>query len=243
MKKACCLVNCCCCLILLMVAVALAVLAFWVVQKGMEPPSGYTRSEVPLGEKRVGDFTSQIKPGLFGRSAELTLSEQDLRSLLATNLQDAIREGHWDPRVSDVQVDVRDAASLPSFAIPQKYPVPLSESIQLEAIVAVNFAAPGEDSWLLYFRMTTLAGVNDCKLYWSVVDLGIGSLGSILDLGRKLNALGGNSTTDSEVQIVSPEAGVCLSELGRVEEGIRLVGTEAPAEPTARLPAEEPAAP
>ena len=74
-------------------------------------------------------------------------------------------------KLEDVQIDFKPAKELPSVMLPgAAYPVPLDKSVRIDLITALNFATNSQDPFVVYPTMKLLAGVNDCGLYWTIVD-------------------------------------------------------------------------
>jgi hypothetical protein len=230
MKKGrCCFFTCCCCSVLvLMVLVALAVGGFFVIQKGMEVPPGYTKSTVPLNEAKGKELWAQIEKGGQEGHLELSLSKQDLRNLIAAKVNEAFQakagpKDKWAASVADVQVDFGSTTDLPAAALPRAYPVRLDKSVRLDLIVPLNIGRQAEEPFVLYPLAKVLAGAIDCNIYWSLVDVGLGGY-SMLELMKWAEKAGGKvEGSRTQVEKVSLPAGACATELSQDQDNLRIV--------------------
>jgi hypothetical protein len=233
-KGRCCFFSCCCCSgLVFVVLVACCVGLLMVVRQGMEPPVGYVKSATPPDEAKGKELLAQIKTGGTQGQLAMNLTKDDLRNVIAAILTEEVRDKtheRWPLKADDVQVDFGNPATLPTVAIPRAYPVPIDKSVQLNALAALNFAKAGGEPFVLYPQLKILAGVNDCKLYWTPVDIGMGKY-NLLDAYAWAEKTGGKVTTEMEVQQLPLPTGTCASELSRDGDSLRIAfGPEAGAE-------------
>jgi hypothetical protein len=221
----CCLISCCCgCVVILLALVAAGVMGFAVVRKGMEPPPGYVKSTVPLDLQAGQQVLGKVQAGSEQGQLQIALTREDLRNLIAAKIDKQLSTENASDRIrlDDVQVRFGNPAELPSSVVPRAYPVPVDKSVRLDLVVAVNFANPGDDPFVIYPLVKVLAGVNECKIYWTLVDIGIGPY-SMLEALRWAERAGAQTTTSGDVQRIDLPAGACATELTHAEDSLRVV--------------------
>lgn len=236
-KGRCCFFSCCCCSgLVLVVLVACCVGLLMVVRQGMEPPVGYVKSSTPPDEAKGKELLAQIKAAGTSGQLSMTLTKDDLRNLIAGILTEEVRDKtqqRWPLKAEDVQVEFGNPATLPPIAIPRAFPVAIDKSVQLNTLAALNFAKTGSEPFVLYPQLKILAGVNDCKIYWAPVDIGMGKY-NLLDAYAWAEKSGGKVTGEMDVEQVPLPVGTCASELTRDGETLRIAfGPEAGATETA----------
>ena len=112
--------------------------------------------------------------------------------------------------VDDVHVTFGDPGELSGLTLPIGYPVSLADSVRLDFVVALNLQV-NQEPFIIYPLAKALVGINNCRIYWIVVDFGVGGY-SILAWMRRAAEAGAPVNWDTDPVIVPLPQGTCATE-------------------------------